>query len=345
MTEGPSTRENATDEALLAGLAAGRQESMGPLYARYAPLVSGIARHSLDRGAAEEIVQDVFLAVWRSARTFDPRRGPVRPWLLRITHTRIANELRRRSRRPVATDAPPEGALEALESLPDSETEPPEKLWRAYRGEVIRSALAELPPRQRQALGLSFFDDLSHPEIASLLDVPLGTAKSRIRVGLDRLRSRLGPLSAALLVLVAAIWLAVRGASDRGGLARDERALAMLTSSDSTAIRLTPIAATMPPESHATWRTRPGSPIAVVTFSHFPAAPDGRTYRIWMRQGGTWSLVGSARPDSEGRARILAEGAKLASPPEELEVTLEEEVSTGRFPSGPPLVGASIPRH
>src|ERR671932_132368 len=89
----------AGDEELMRLLAGGRQEALGPLYSRYAPLIFGMAAQSLDRSGAEEIVQEVFLAVWRQAATFDPALGPFRPWVLQIAHFRILNELRRRGRR------------------------------------------------------------------------------------------------------------------------------------------------------------------------------------------------------------------------------------------------------
>jgi RNA polymerase sigma-70 factor (ECF subfamily) len=313
---------------------------MGPLYSRYAPLVSGIARQSLDRGTAEDIVQDVFLAVWKNARTYDPGRGPVRPWLLQIAHFRIANELRRRSRKPaIAGDS----AEEALAAAPEPGADAAEKMWLEYRGEVLRSALSSLPPRQRQALGLSFFDELSHPEIASLLDLPLGTAKSRIRSGIERLRSRVGAVSAAALVLVAGIWLATRAHLDRNELARDDRALGMLTSSDTEAIRLERVSGTVPIGAHGTWRARRGSPIAVVTLSHFPAAPTGRVYRVWARWESRWLLAGSALPDAGGRARVVAEGALVGVRPDAIEVTLEEDGAAGKSPAGPALVAWESP--
>src|SRR5262249_17075892 len=116
-----STSGDVSDEDLVGALASGSHEALGPLYSRYAALVFGIAAKSLDDVAGEEIVQDVFLAVWRGAPSFDPERGPVRPWLLQIAHNRIINELRRRSRRPQAERDP--GGLR-LVALPDPDPDP-----------------------------------------------------------------------------------------------------------------------------------------------------------------------------------------------------------------------------
>src|SRR3989442_2843086 len=100
--------EQVDDEELMRQLAAGRQEALGALYARYARRVFEVAAQTLDRPAAEEIVQDVFLAVWREAASFNPERGTFRGWVLQIAHFRVLNELRRRSRRPQA-EPDPEG--------------------------------------------------------------------------------------------------------------------------------------------------------------------------------------------------------------------------------------------
>lgn len=80
------------DEQLMREVASGRQEAIGQLYARYSPLLFGLAAQALDRATAEEIVQDVFLAVRKNAASFDPARGPLRPWILQIAHFRIANK-------------------------------------------------------------------------------------------------------------------------------------------------------------------------------------------------------------------------------------------------------------
>ena len=107
--EEAAIEKDVSDEALMSDLASGKQDAIGLLYARYAPTILGMAAQALGRPTAEDIVQDVFLAVWKNAPAYDPKRGTVRPWLLQIAHYRIANELRRRSRRP-QIEADPNGS-------------------------------------------------------------------------------------------------------------------------------------------------------------------------------------------------------------------------------------------
>src|SRR5262245_8046703 len=116
-----------TDEDLLEQIARGSEseEAVGLLYARHAPSVYGIAAQSLDAAAAEEIVQDVFVAAWRGAGTFDPARGNAKAWLFSIARHRVANELRRRSRRPkIAGDA------DDAPAVPDPSPDQAASLWR-----------------------------------------------------------------------------------------------------------------------------------------------------------------------------------------------------------------------
>jgi RNA polymerase sigma-70 factor (ECF subfamily) len=328
--------KDVTDEALMSDLASGHQDAIGLLYARYAPTILGMAAQALGRPTAEDIVQDVFLAVWKNAPTYDPNRGPVRPWLLQIAHFRIANELRRKSRRP-QIQADPDG--ERLASIPEPGPGQSEEVWNAYRTSALRRAMEELPPPQRQALGLAFFEQLSHDEIASALKLPLGTAKSRIRAGLRTLRQRLAPLVATLVGIAILGAVALRLFSGRAELGRDERALTMLTSSDSQALRLT---SPRNPQSpiHGVYRFRPGSPIAVLTISNLPPAPGDRVYRAWALHGGTWIPLGDARPDASGHARLIAERPALSARPDRLELSMEPEIS-GTAPSGPALIAWS----
>jgi RNA polymerase sigma-70 factor (ECF subfamily) len=311
------SRAATTDEELMAEVAAGRAESIGPLYARHAPVIFGMARRALDRATAEEIVQEVFLEVWRHSARFDSKRGPFRPWILRIAHYRIANELRRQSRRPRAESDPEE---ERLANLPDPAPDQADAAWIEYRREVLASAIAQLPPPQRQAVGLAFFQDLTHDQIAATLNLPLGTAKSRIRAGLQNLRGQLAPVLATLVVMALVIF----SVKDALRLRRDDRALNMLTLSDSETLRLSPVPSA-PPATHGNYRFRPNDATAVVTLSHFAPAPEGHVYQAWARVNGKWISLGLAVPDPTGRALLIAEDPALRSRPEVVEITLEKK--------------------
>jgi RNA polymerase sigma-70 factor (ECF subfamily) len=331
---------NPTDEQLLQEIASGNEEPIGTLYQRYAPIVFGMAAQALGKSTAEEIVQDVFVSVWRGAASFDPKKGAARAWLLQIAHYRIANELRGRSRRP-RTVEDPEG--EEAARLPDPSPDQAEEAWLAHRRRILQRALEQLPPPQRQALGLAFFSDLSHGEVAGVLGLPLGTVKSRLRAGISQMRARLAPIAAALLVLILAAGLLLLRISGRQAeLARDDRALTMLTSSDAVAIRMT-AAPGQDPATHATYRFRPGSPIAVVTFSKFPAPAPGETDRAWASVGGQWVLLGEASPDASGHARFIAEAPALVSAPERLLVAAERGPA-GAAPSERTIVSWSADR-
>src|SRR6266404_802245 len=148
----PSTEQALSDGDLMRQVADGSAEALGLLHRRFARLIFGMAVQSLDRAAAEDLVQEVFLAVWRNARRFDPERGTVRAWVLQITHYRLLNELRHRNRQPdIVPD--PEGLV--LADLPASDPGPAEATWEQHRRTVLKSALDELPPSQhaRTAMG------------------------------------------------------------------------------------------------------------------------------------------------------------------------------------------------
>ncbi len=326
-----------SDEELMRALAAGKQEALGPLHSRYAALIFNLAAQTLDRAAAEEIVQDVFLIVWRKADTFDPSRGAFRPWVLQIAHLRVINELRRRGRRPkVAPD--PEGLR--FMALPDDSAAPDEAAWQEYRRSVVQAAVANLPPPQRQALSLAFFDDLTHEQIAAFLNLPLGTAKTRIRAGLQKLRVYLAPMLIVVLTLLAGL-LAALGVRERGQqatVAREMRALHVVTSSEVIPIRLT-AAPGVPTQTHAVYRGLPGNRTAVMTFEDFAPAPAGQTYYAWVRHGGQWTSLGVITPDGTGSALLIIESPETATPPDALEVTLEP-VRGSPQPSGPVVVSS-----
>lgn len=186
--------QSTTDEDLVVQLAEGDCEAMASLHARYAAPLFSLASRQLGRCAAEEVVQDVFLTVWQHARSFDPERGSLRPWIFQMTRWRIINELRRRRSRP-QLEVDPDGVI--LQGLADDDPEMEEQLAADERRSAIREALQVLPEPQRQAVALAFLGELTHEEVAARLQAPLGTTKTRIRNGLRKMR---GPLMALVAV-------------------------------------------------------------------------------------------------------------------------------------------------
>jgi RNA polymerase sigma factor (sigma-70 family) len=326
------TGAEVSDEGLMRALAAGEETALRELYARHAPAIFALAARSLERASAEEIVQDVFLALWQSAERFDAERGTLRSWLLVIAQRRIANELRRRSRRPTLADA---DSGEAHAALADPAPGPAAEAWLAYRRDAVREAVEHLPPEQRQALGPAFFDELTHAQVAEVLQLRLGTAKTRIRSGLRRLRAPLAGL-VALLALAFAGGIGSWVVRERARAGLEERALALVTSSEVTPLRLEP-AGKSTSETHATYRARAGTGLAVLTLAHFAPPPADRVYQGWIRHGTVYTSLGAALPDANGHALLVAEDAALAADPEELVVTVEPAAGSSA-PTGPTVV-------
>ncbi|HXC16974.1 MAG TPA: sigma-70 family RNA polymerase sigma factor, partial [Holophagaceae bacterium] len=205
-----------------------------------------------------------------------------------------------------------------------------EAVWREYQRSALQQALRALPQDQRQALSLAFFDELSHEEVARSLQVPLGTAKTRIRSGLQKLGTRLSTLVAAALLLVTALSTVYL----RHLRAREQRALLMLTSSRAQTLRLFAPGFTGDPEQamHAAYRGEPGVATAVLTLAHFPAAPTGRHYEVWMAANGVWRDLGSVTPDASGHAMRVLEDPMLATLPGALRITTEADGSKAEAP-------------
>jgi RNA polymerase sigma-70 factor (ECF subfamily) len=167
--------------------ALGRQElgALDQLYERYHRLALGLAVRMLgDQQAGEDVVQEVFLAVWRRAERYQSERGSVKTWLLAMVHHRAIDRLRRRAAANLAP--PPEEDLEDRRIAPIWQ-----QAFEQIRGEQIATALDQLPAEQRQAIELAYFGGKSQSEIAEQLGVPLGTVKGRTRLGLEKLRGLL----------------------------------------------------------------------------------------------------------------------------------------------------------
>jgi RNA polymerase sigma-70 factor, ECF subfamily len=172
-----------SEREMAALLRRGEASAIEWLYDRYARLAFGLAFHILkDASTAEDVVQEAFLAIWRNALRFDAGRGSLRAWLLAIVRNRAIDQLRGRASAAAATYGP--------DTAPEAESM---DAWEAMSLELerkqVREALASLPQEQRQTLELAYFEGLSQSEIAARMDVPLGTVKSRIRLGLEKVRS------------------------------------------------------------------------------------------------------------------------------------------------------------
>src|SRR6266566_3052198 len=310
-----------TDEELMLELAHGRHEALGSLHSRHSRLVFYLALQSLERPAAEELVQELFLTIWRGANAFDPEQGSFRPWLLRLAHWRILNELRRRHRRPlVQRDVDDEDEL--FQQVLDQEPGPEERVFQTEHRRIVDSALDSLPPKQREAVALAFLEDMTHQQVAAALDVPLGTAKTRIRSGLHSLRVVLAPVAASLFGLGFAV-VGVRYMQTQITLDRDERALTLVTMSELAPLRLGAATSDLPAGAHANYRGRAGSNLAVFTAEGLPTPSDGKAYQTWVRQGDQWTSLGTFTPDTDGTARVITENSALAAAPTAVEITVE----------------------
>jgi RNA polymerase sigma-70 factor (ECF subfamily) len=178
-----ATVADDADRAVLVRVAAGDLHALDELYERYKTMAYSIAyRITNDPTLAEDVVQDAFLGAWRNASRYIEGRGSVKTWLLSIVHHRAIDAVRRR--RPTT-------------GLPEREDVPPPQLQRpdiwgdvaaSLDADTVRGALAVLSDVQREAIGLAYFGGLTQQEIAARTDTPLGTVKSRMRLGLLAMR-------------------------------------------------------------------------------------------------------------------------------------------------------------
>ena len=181
MDDDPVDDKAALDAAAVARVAEGDAVALRDLYDRYGRVVYSFAyRLTHDATLSEECVQDVFVALWRRAGDFDPTRAKLTTWLFVVARNRAIELGRQKARRPELRDD-----LEPVGSSPD----PADLIAVADESQRVAEAMAELPEEQLAVLRLSYFDGLSHSEIAEVIGIPLGTVKGRMRLALERLRS------------------------------------------------------------------------------------------------------------------------------------------------------------
>ena len=181
MDEPSGDDKAALDAAAVARVANGDAVALGELYERYGKIIYSFAyRLTRDATLSEECVQDVFVALWRRAADFDPTRAKLTTWLFVVARNRAIELGRQKNRRPELRDD-----LEPVGSEPD----PADLVTSADESQRVAEAMAELPEDQLAVLRLSYFDGLSHSEISTVIGIPLGTVKGRMRLALERLRS------------------------------------------------------------------------------------------------------------------------------------------------------------
>ena len=183
--------EPLNDEILAARVARGDAAALEALYDRYASTVLGVALKVIgDQGAAEEVLQETFWRVWRSAATFQSQRGSFTSWLFRITRNLAIDAYRRRNVRPQSMrDA--DDTESVLDKTPDPDADVAEQTQAILKNRQVRNALTALPQVQRQVIELAYFFGMTRQEIAEATGEALGTIHTRARLGLQKLREEL----------------------------------------------------------------------------------------------------------------------------------------------------------
>jgi RNA polymerase sigma-70 factor (ECF subfamily) len=186
-TEDVADLQRLADEDLMPLVQGGSAEAFEVLYDRHSTAAFSLIYRIMGRRAeAEDALQDAFLAVWRSGARYDPARGSVRSWLLGVVHNRTIDALRRAGvhDRRRASD---EGIEERFAAREETAAEAERRLDAVE----VRTALETLPDEQAQVIELAYFGGFTHVEISDMLDMPLGTVKARMRLGLQKLRTRI----------------------------------------------------------------------------------------------------------------------------------------------------------
>jgi RNA polymerase sigma-70 factor (ECF subfamily) len=180
-----SDRQSLDDVALVAAVGLSDQLALKELYRRHGPAIYSLARRVLvDADRADEVVQDVFLRLWNEPERFDAHRGALRSFLYRQAHSRAVERVRSEEARRRR-----EARHDREEVRPDYDVEL--EAWELIRSELVKDALAELSETEREVITLAYFGGHTYREVAVILDLPEGTVKSRIRLGMNKLADQL----------------------------------------------------------------------------------------------------------------------------------------------------------
>jgi RNA polymerase sigma-70 factor (ECF subfamily) len=182
------------DHDLVARAARGDEQAIGALYDRYGRVLYAVAFRVVgQRADAEDVVSEAFAQAWRDSSRFELARGSVVGWLTMIARSRALDLVRARSRRDRITASAAADQPQRAPGMGDWRTDPSDAFDSAERRKQVQTALQTLSPPQRQAIELAFFEGLSQSEIAERLKEPLGTIKTRVRLGMEKLRDSLRP--------------------------------------------------------------------------------------------------------------------------------------------------------
>ncbi|MGD0060221.1 MAG: sigma-70 family RNA polymerase sigma factor [Verrucomicrobiia bacterium] len=183
-----SSTGGADDRALLRAVSAGDKEALRQLYARHSAVLFALALRVLsDRAEAEDVLQEAFVQIWRTAGSFDEGRGKPLGWLIMLTRSRAIDRLRSRKTRARVTESVAKDTSQTAEA-----TTPADEALASEAQRTVRHALKSLPSEQRVPIEMAYFGGLTQFEIAQQLSQPLGTVKTRMRNGMMRLREQLG---------------------------------------------------------------------------------------------------------------------------------------------------------
>jgi len=184
--------DELSDEALINAIAEGAEWAMEPLYERYNRVLYSLAyRMVADHQVAEDLLQDAFLSIWRRATSYSPQSGAVRSWLISIVHHRTIDYLRAVRRRAGLKEVTwEEVELDERTAFPDVW----EEALRSVQSAQLRTALRNIPSEQRMVIELAYFQGWTHSEIAEGCEIPLGTVKARMRLGLSHLKRLLAQM-------------------------------------------------------------------------------------------------------------------------------------------------------